>query len=233
MLKTRISNQERYSSTNLFVPRQFMFINDAVKQCLKIVVAWLADYLKPESKQKLIALERKDAGKNHLIRFKRNTPGEVASWNISVTGYNAQMLIFLDSISRLQFISDRYKEMSKVSGFEESRAVKRTHLISVEWVVRLHSGKKVAARIGYWIADLQGNNPDPDAKAFDIVKRIALEIYRIEEFGEDAWRKRLQAYPWDNVISDICYSELPKTDPRLKRVDVSVKLVTADTKVSF
>jgi hypothetical protein len=210
-----------------------MFINDAVKQCLKIVLAWLADYLKPESQQKLIALERKDAGRNHLIRFKRNTPGEVASWNISVTGYNAQMLIFLDSISRLQFLSDRYKAMAVVPGFEQSRSVKRTHLISVEWVVKLKSGKKVAARVGYWIADLQGNNPDPDAKAFDIVKRIALEIYRIEEFTEDAWKRRLQVYPWDNVIADICSSELPKTNPRLKRVDISVKLVSGDTQVKF
>jgi hypothetical protein len=210
--------------------------SNAIKLGLKFVIHWLSQFLddpRPEPQKKLNPIERHDIGDRHLWRFLRNTPAEVASWNIHVDGYNAQLLFFVDNLAKLEFISDFYQKASVVTGFEESKVVKRTHLISIEWVVRLQSGANVARRIGYWVGDLQGSDPNINRKAYDILMMLARDVYTIKESNELSWRKRIEAFPWDEAIESICIAKLPGVDIRLKKIETKMTEVTAQTKVKF
>lgn len=233
---------------------------NAIKLCLKLVVIWLSDFLrKPQHELNINPIQQFDSPPYHLWRFHRQSPAEVVSWMLKVDGFDSIFFIFLDNLKSLELITkyksqgQKYDRLQDVEGFEGSRAVKRTHLISFEWVISINSNtgirgnkKRIARRIGYYVADLQSINlANTNKAAYELVSYLANHFYNIRvdkelremsvQEAEIVWRKRIESVDYGKLIIELAANKkvLPKHDIRLKRVDTKVKEVTRETRVKF
>ena len=166
-------------------------------------------------------------------RIDRNTPGSVHTWYIKHQESQAQLIITLDNLAvmRLEMANQSRAKKGKrkptddpytttYSSLAWKDKVRRTHRISIQWIVALQS-RNVVSRVGTWDADLQGNFPDPNAKAEVIVRQMVREVIDLKPLAGSSWRSRVGTFPWEDILESYTRAILgDKHNPQIKRFKI-------------
>jgi len=62
--------------------------------------------------------------------------------------------------------------------------------------------RNVVSRVGTWDADLQGNFPDPNAKAEVVVRQMVREVIDVKPLPGSSWRSRVGTFPWEEILGE-------------------------------
>ena len=147
-------------------------------------------------------------------RIDRDTPGSVQTWYVKHQESQAQLFITLDNLAvmRLELANqNRAKKDKRKPGDDPSPTTygalawkdqkRRTHRISIQWIVQLQN-RNVVSRVGTWDADLQGNFPDPNAKAEVVVRQMVREVIDVKPLPGSSWRSRVGTFPWEEILGE-------------------------------
>lgn len=183
-------------------------------------VDWIKDFVHKFGRQderKLLVLELLQSrdGKASAESVRRSTPGAVTTWYITHSAHpNSHVIITLDNIQELR----RFLKEALPSDTNAAQ-VKRTHLISVQWLFRLGTHQKQVYKFkGAWIGDLQGRTASINAKASDVVRYLVLEILNLAAVPGMSWESRLDKYSWEDAIASKCKIIHDKHQPHLKKI---------------
>jgi ribosomal protein L34E len=145
-------------------------------------------------------------------RIDRTTPGSVHTWYVKHQESQAQLIITLDNLAvmRLEMANQSRAKKGKRKPTDESYTttysalawkdkIRRTHRISIQWIVALQN-RNVVSRVGTWDADLQGNFPDPNAKAEVIIRQMVREVIDLKPLIGSSWRSRVGTFPWEDIL---------------------------------
>jgi len=166
-------------------------------------------------------------------RIDRTTPGSVHTWYIKHQESQAQLIITLDNLAvmRLEMANQARAKKGKRKPTDDPYTTtysalawkdkqRRTHRISIQWLVALQS-RNVVSRVGTWDADLQGNFPDPNAKAEVIVRQMVREVIDIKPLPGSPWRSRIGTFPWEEILDGYARSILGENhNPHTKKFKI-------------
>lgn len=166
-------------------------------------------------------------------RIDRTTPGSVHTWYIKHQESQAQLIITLDNLAaiRLEMANQARAKKGKRKPTDDSYTttysalawkdkIRRTHRISIQWIVALQN-RNVVSRVGTWDADLQGNFPDPNAKAEVIVRQMVREVIDIKPLPGSSWRSRIGTFPWEEILDGYSRAILgEKHNPNIKKFKI-------------
>lgn len=166
-------------------------------------------------------------------RIDRTTPGSVHTWYIKHQESQAQLIITLDNLAaiRLEMANQARAKKGKRKPTDDSYTttysalawkdkIRRTHRISIQWIVALQN-RNVVSRVGTWDADLQGNFPDPNAKAEVIVRQMVREVIDIKPLPGSSWRSRIGTFPWEEILDGYSRAILgEKHNPHIKKFKI-------------
>ncbi len=165
---------------------------------------WVRDFVRKArnpAERKLVIIESRQSRDTLGVAqsVMRPTPGAVSTWYITHSSYaNAHIIVALDNIHELkQFLDD--------SEPAETQNVRRTHLISVQWLIKVGAKRKQLYKFkGAWLADLQGSSSSINAKASDVVKYLVLEILNLPATSGISWEARIDRFNWEEEIMSKC-----------------------------
>jgi len=159
-------------------------------------------------------------------RIDRNTPGSVHTWYIKHQESQAQLLITLDNLAVMRLeVAKLPRSKTKASdpyspnyaGLKWKDKMRRTHRLSIQWIVQLQN-RNVVSRVGTWDVDLQGNFPDPNAKAEVVVRQMVREVIDLKSLAGSSWRSRVGTFPWEEILGEYCRVVLgQKHNPNIKK----------------
>jgi hypothetical protein len=184
--------------------------------------SWFTDWVRKfvsilhnPAEQKLLVLSALQSRDSLCVArsIQRNTPGAVATWYITHQHYtNAHIIVALDNIFELrQFLHEPLPT--------DTVQVTRTHLISVQWLIRVGQNRKQVFKFkGAWLADLQGRTSSVNAKASEVVKYLVMEILNLPGTAGISWESRIDKYNWEEAIVSKCRIIADNHKPYLKRV---------------
>jgi len=179
---------------------------------------WMRDFVRKLSnnaESKLLVLDALQSRDSLCVArsVKRNTPGSVSTWYVTHQHYpNAHIIVALDNIRELKQFLDEPLPKDTVQ-------IVRTHLISVQWLIKLGENRKQIYKFkGAWLADLQGRSQSINAKASDVVRYLVMEILNLPITSGISWEKRIDKYSWEEAIVSKCKLISENHNPHLKRV---------------
>jgi hypothetical protein len=179
---------------------------------------WVKDFtrkIRNPAECKLVVLEtlksREELSVARSVR--RSTPGAVTTWYITHQEYpNAHLIVALDNIWELKkFLGEPLPT--------DSSNVTRTHLVSVQWLIKVgHHRKRVYKLKGAWLADLQGQTNSINAKAGDVVRYLTLELLNLPGVPGISWESRIDRYNWEEALISKCRIISENHKPYLQKV---------------
>ncbi len=179
---------------------------------------WVREFVKKvrnPAERKLVIIQALQSRDSLCVArsVSRNTPGAVATWYITHQKYsNAHIIVALDNIRELKhFLQGKLPP--------ENINVTRTHLISVQWLLRIGQHKRQIYKFkGAWLADLQGQSNSINAKASDVVKYLVLEVLNLPLTSGLSWENRIDKYNWEDAIISKCKIIAEQHNPHLRAV---------------
>lgn len=179
---------------------------------------WVKDFVnkvRNPAERKLVVIETLLSRDEQCIArsVQRNTPGAVATWYITHSSHpNTHIIVALDNIYELKKFLEEPLPVDTVY-------VTRTHLISVQWLIKLGEKKKKVYKFkGAWLGDFQGRSSSINAKAGDVVRYLVLEILNLPATNGIGWDTRLDKYTWEDAIASKCKIISEAHNPHLKAV---------------
>lgn len=192
------------------------------KSNLQTWFQWFTDWVrelitkfKDKEERRVLVLERLESSDGLTIAqlVQRNTPGAVSTWYISNKKHpNAHLILALDNIFEL-------KKFLKEPLPDDTVYICRTHLVSVQWLIRVGEKKRQVYKFkGAWLADLQGKTMSINAKAADVLRYVVREVVNLPAIPSISWDSRLDQYLWEDTIASMCKIIDESHKPHLKRV---------------
>ncbi len=204
---------------------------NSVTSWLQGLILWIKTLFSPSSERKhRIEIVEHLISEDQLLearRIDRNTPGAVHTWYIKHQESQSQLLITLDNLAvmRLEVAkmprskgkSSQEPHSTHYSGLNWKDKMRRTHRLSIQWIVQLQN-RNVVSRVGTWDADLQGNFPDPNAKAEVVIRQMVREVIDLKPLAGSSWRSRVGNFPWEEILGEYCRVVLgQKHNPNIKK----------------
>lgn len=179
---------------------------------------WIRDFVhkvKNSAERKLIMADHLQSHDAMTVARSvlRNTPGAVATWYVSHNSCpGTHLIIGLDNVFEL-------KKFLEESIPDDTIRVCRTHLVSIQWLIRVGNTRKQVYKFkGAWLADLQGRTSSINAKASDVVRYLVLEILNLPSIPGISWEKRIDKYQWEDAIESKCRVIADNHQPHLKKI---------------
>ncbi|NJL91283.1 MAG: hypothetical protein HC916_16990 [Coleofasciculaceae cyanobacterium SM2_1_6] len=203
---------------------------NSVTSWLQGLILWIKTLFSPSSgrKNKTEIVEHLISGDqlSEARRIDRSTPGAVHTWYIKHQESQAQLLITLDNLAVMRLeVANMPRSKTKApdpyspnyAGLKWKDKMRRTHRLSIQWIVHLQN-RNVVSRVGTWDADLQGNFPDPNAKAEVVIRQMVREVIDLKPIAGSSWRSRVGTFPWEEILEEYCRVVLgQKHNPNIKK----------------
>lgn len=190
--------------------------NSSVSTWFGWLVEWVKEFVQKLGRQgekKLLTLEviQSNDGKAVAESVQRSTPGAVATWYVRHSAHSGvRLIVMLDNLYELQKYLD--------SPMPDDHHI-RTHVVSVQWLLQVGEKHKAIYKFaGAWAGDFQGQTASINAKAFDVVRYLVLELINLPPLASMNWRHRVSQYMWEDAITSKCKLIGDKHNPRLIRI---------------